>query len=276
MTEEEFDRLHPWPDANGVSSLFRFMSINKKRPEILNTLFLEKKLYHSLATDFNDPFECRPHFVLDGKINNAKNIRDYLNRMVRKEYKFTFKQAQQFANETMTKPGCLNDVMKKANDGMLGKLRICCYTTNKENLLFWAHYANSHKGFCIELDATTLPVSYAYKVQYSEEYPLAVYPLPRDRRAFRFSLIKSKAWEYEDEYRTVFLPTAPAQVKLPHDGTSLHMPASTITNVYLGALISDEDKEILLEVIDKSEFNPVIWQASLSESSYNLNFTKLR
>ena len=117
-----------------------------------------------------------------------------------------------------------------------------------------------------------MPIAFAYKVDYSEIYPQITYPIPQDERAFRPALVKAKVWEYENEYRTMFIPNV---MRLPNDGESLLLDSSTITNVYLGSKINDEDKNILLDIILKSDFDPNIWQARLAKTSFSLQYKLL-
>lgn len=273
LTIEEFKKAHPWPDESGIDSLYKFMSINAERPEFVEHLFLESKIYHALAESFNDPFEGKPQFKLDGKANNAKRIRDHLIRVARKNQGLSFKKAQTFVNESMKDPSFLPNAIESANEKQFRRLRITCFTTSKENLLFWAHYANSHKGFCVKFDTSLMPISMAFKVHYSHEYPQIIYPKPPDVRAFRTALVKSKEWEYEQEYRSIFTPGVVK--KMPHDKDSLLIHPSTIKAVYLGAKMPEEEKSVLLDIIHRSQFNPEIWQASLSKSSFSLEFTQL-
>lgn len=78
------------------------------------------------------------------------------------------------------------------------------------NELLWAHYANSHKGFCIEYDLDKLDtcivdsIDYRIDVLYQVNKPTI---LPNDlietkiKKAFS---TKSLAWEYENEFRVIF------------------------------------------------------------------------
>ena len=269
---ENFTKIHPYPDEAGHKSLFKFMSINAEKPEFVEHLFLHKKLYHSLAQNFNDPFEGRPNFALDGKLNCAKKIRAHLERLARNQG-MSSKQAKLLINQSMKNPTFLRDSMKNATDEVFNILRITCFTTSKDNLLFWSHYGKSHRGFCVEFDAESIPISMAYKVEYSNDYPKIEYPIPEDKRAFKPALVKSKIWAYEDEFRSIFIPGVPHT--LNNDGESLQLDSQVITNVYLGARIDQKDQDMLLDIIAKSEFSPKIWKASLSDSSYELLFSEL-
>lgn len=269
---ENFKNIHPWPDEVGHTSLFKFMSINPEKLKHVEDLFLHMKLYHSLAQNLNDPFECRPHFALDGKLNSPKKIREHLERLARNRG-MTFKQAKKLISQNMRNPTFLYDSMNSAKEKMFNKLRITCFTTSKENLLFWSHYGNAHKGFCVEFDAKYMPVAMSYKVEYSNDYPKIEYPIPQDMRAFKPALVKSDVWAYEDEFRSIFIPGV--SKILNDDGESLPLDSESITNIYLGARIDQKDQNILLDIIKRSNFSPKIWKASLSDTSFELIFLEL-
>ena len=88
------------------------------------------------------------------------------------------------------------------------------YSLSKSYLdeLLWAHYADSHKGFCIEYDLDlltnnyVLEKNYSFPVIYSSELPQINF---NDLRLRSEELIqkklgcKSKRWEYEKEHRII-------------------------------------------------------------------------
>lgn len=82
-----------------------------------------------------------------------------------------------------------------------------------DNELMWAHYANSHKGFCIEYDVEKLQDSENYtfnvnrmKIEYQNEPPIIelddIYN--KDRFLIKMFGTKSKSWEYENEIRLIY------------------------------------------------------------------------
>ena len=247
------------------------MPISAGNTKFVEHLFLEKKLYHSLSNAFNDPFEGKPHFSMEAKGNKPKAIKEHLIKVAR-DNGMNKKDATTLITNSLKDPNFIPNSISEATNKTFNELRICSFTTDKDNLLFWSHYANSHKGICIEFDASIMPIAFAYKVEYSEKYPQITYPIPPDERAFKPALVKAKAWEYENEYRTMFIPNV---IRLPSDGESLFLDSSTITNVYIGSEISDIDKQAMLDIIKKSDFNPAIWQASLSGNSFDLEFRQL-
>jgi len=266
---KKFNKKHPWPGVDGIKSLYRFHKIDTGSINFLEELFLNGKLYHALPTQFNDPFECRPHFNWPSNPNKVRDIRKRLIKVAR-DNGSTKKEAEKIVSENMSKEGFVENIIYKAIQNTFRKMRICCFTKSKDNLLFWAHYADSHKGFCIEYDATIIPIKLAFKVTYENEYPEVEYPRPEDARGLEPALIKSKDWEYENEYRTIYIPEA--QSSPPGDGISMLLPKNAIKNIYFGSDIEESNKKMILKLISKGPFNPQVWQASLSKSSFYLEF----
>jgi hypothetical protein len=100
-----------------------------------------------------------------------------------------------------------NVLEKKDSSGVYSLSKNCT------DELLWAHYANSHHGFCIEYDLDTL-VSFGrndyfkFDVQYSDQPPkLTINDMLKidDKVGFIQKLIgvKSKKWAYEKEIRVI-------------------------------------------------------------------------
>lgn len=273
-TEDEikqFEQKHPHPDHVGLTSLFRFSRATLPLDR-LRLLFVDRKLYHPLPNQFNDPFECKPHFRWPETAKEVQQIRKHLIKVARNEGK-PRKMAEAVVARSIAKEGFVRSVIHGAVSRTLGEVRVCSFTSSKENLLFWAHYADSHRGFCVEYDATILPISYAFKVHYSKRYPEVKYPTPSDARSLKPVLIKSEEWAYEEEFRTIFIPKAYRQPK--NDGTSLILSGNEIKSVYFGALMKDAHKKLLLDLIKQGPFNPSVWQTTLSPSAFELQFEPL-
>lgn len=277
MTEaqdlEEFNKDHPHPDIAGIESLFKFSKFDVNHIEYLSDLFVGGKLYHSLPEYFNDPFECKPHFNWPNNPSKVRAIRKHLINVAIKNGR-TRKSAETLISKNMSRPEFIQETIYNSIQKTFSEIRICSFTTKKENLLFLSHYADSHKGFCVEYDASKLPISYSYKVQYKDEYPEVIYPSPPNALGFKPALIKSRAWEYEEEYRIIFVPEATRQPR--NNGESLILNGDEMKNVYFGANMADANKQGLIELIERGPFNPGIWDASLSKSSFKLEFNERR
>lgn len=102
----------------------------------------------------------------------------------------------------------LSEVIDKKNSAGIYSL-----SKNCTDELLWAHYANSHEGFCIEYDLDTLMhfgrnEYHTFDVSYSDHPPkLNINDILKidDKISFMQKLIgiKSKRWAYEKEIRVV-------------------------------------------------------------------------
>jgi len=269
---KKFHESHPWPANCGINSLFRFYKIDLDRVEYLRHLFTERKLYHPLPCQFNDPFECKPQFSLPEEAKKVLDIRQHLIKFLR-EKGYNEIEAEELVSNNMKNPKLLRKTINDSIIQTLAQIRICSFTTRKDNLLFWSHYADSHKGFCVEFDATKMPISYAFKVQYENKYPEVIYPGSNDVTDLTPLLVKSEVWKHEEEFRTILVPWAETQPT--NDGESLILSGNEIKNVYLGSNIEENKKELICDLVEQGDFNPGIWITSLAESTFSLEFAQV-
>ena len=158
-------------------------------------------------------------------------------------------------------------------------LKICSFSATAESIIMWSHYADQHRGFCVEYDLQSLPaenlfVRMMYPVIYSEKlfdatrYYLSVL---QDRKGFNIlfpvlaSLFKSPEWSYEQEWRLVI----PANmVKEP---SPWRVPAPK--RLYLGSRIDAEQRESLLSITRKKDIE--VYQMSLADDSFCLQSQRI-
>lgn len=139
-------------------------------------------------------------------------------------------------------------------------LRILCLTESPAHAAMWYHYAHRYAGVVIELrcnEHTDSPWLVARPVDYPEDKP-AVYTaegwaelLALDTNVAVSRLLdiatytKSRDWAYENEWRIVTF-------KRPNDSghfTDYPFHADDLAAIYLGPLISDDDKRELIRLL---------------------------
>lgn len=137
--------------------------------------------------------------------------------------------------------------------------RILCLTSSYRNRLMWAHYADSHKGVCLTIevpDDIVYPVFYTkYRVYTNTNLDRLVQRKNLKRRvkknvvkeyemdtAKKLGYVKDSTWAYENEYRVVFYKKE-SNLLEPENFLKVK-----ITNVYLGAFISNENKKRIKEL----------------------------
>jgi hypothetical protein len=128
---------------------------------------------------------------------------------------------------------------------------IGCLCTDYKNRLMWSHYADSHRGFCVEydysqVDGKTLK-NLPMPIVYSSKRPLVPWAPVFDNSKENINeacnkltlglLTKDSAWEYENEWRILINAS---------DNPELVMPK--ISCIYLGAAIEEKNKAKVLEI----------------------------
>ena len=134
--------------------------------------------------------------------------------------------------------------------------------------LLWAHYANSHYGFCIEYDLNKLLDLYSNEKLYS--FPVRYLKSPPQINLTNISsnqhlLIikkiagtKSKRWKYEKEYRII----------IDKCGNQTYNHES-LTSIYFGLRMNNESKEEIMNRLEGRAIN--YYQMRLSDKSYSFH-----
>lgn len=140
----------------------------------------------------------------------------------------------------------INDISHDANRI---STKICCLSEVKDSNLMWSHYADSHRGFCVEYDISRLALD---SEPVSDFYPVIYHDIkehePEDRlKGIRYYhlysiLRKSSEWEYEKEWRFVY-------AKGDSENSILTIPV--VSAVYLGCEVEDVHKKEVLEIAKK-------------------------
>jgi len=179
--------------------------------------FLERKLPLTSPSRFNDPFDTKLAF------DHSKHNPEYTP------------EEQCAINEKGWSKKSIQQVNRKERErDWQNKYTGCCFSERWDSLLMWAHYADSHKGVCLQFkddsDPKKLPAGCLFKkVRYSTHYPKL-----DAARVSEFEetllLTKSTDWMYEEEWR--FVAPAGSESK-GFDGLIEASPFS-LQKIYLG------------------------------------------
>ena len=154
----------------------------------------------------------------------------------------------------------LHHEFEAMNDFLVNKFRVACFTTSPYSMLMWAHYANSHQGFCIEYEIPDYDAKHAkllhrlYPVVYSSrrmpvmEYcirELDVNSMAMDTlwQIHRYGLLaKDILWQYQDEWRLV------AYDKTLSLDDTYNCKFFKISRVYLGNKMPFSERQRIIEI----------------------------
>ena len=127
------------------------------------------------------------------------------------------------------------------------KVRICSLSKTYDNALMWAHYADEHKGCCIEVE---IPDSTwkCLEVQYQSTMPKLISGINPDEAIETIFGVKSDFWSYEQEVR--YIKTV--QTTIERKPYKAELPIR-IKKIYLGVRASNKDSiERIVKAIDSN------------------------
>jgi hypothetical protein len=239
MVEENFEEAIPLKYENFPKSFYKYRNLSERTIENIE----QNYIWLAEISSLNDPFECSIQFdndecwreyyssekfentfeILTGQVitkkeikklvNSQKPFEEYIRICKTKNIPFGLSAKQQIKKVEKR----WAEIVDETNQN----LRICSFSLIKNSLLLWSHYSDEHKGICIEYDFEDIdairtfiqPVNYTnkvHKIGILEEYSTM--------QMIASSLIKSKDWEYEKEWRlTIFKQKEnfPQKIKVP-------------------------------------------------------------
>lgn len=158
------------------------------------------------------------------------------------------------------------------------KYGILCLTETPDNLLMWAHYGDSHRGFALQFDEIHaffqgkdgVAFSSLARIEYAPKRPVLSYSNLEWTVAL-FS--KSSEWSYEREWRLIRHLAAADHVVA--DGTVhlFHVPPDAVRGIILGAMMPPEKQSKFHAVLQAPEWNHLqLFNAALNRERFALDF----
>jgi len=216
----------------GPKYLYRYRPFNQfSISELAN-----QNVWFSSVNDFNDPFEVILDRFTPVLTNGYSGSSEYLSTPETKQ---------------------LHEMLKD----IFTTLGLLCFTTKNNNTLMWSHYADSHKGFCIEYERDPTndfwkqvePVNYVSTVKPILELVTEIFDIklfkskPVNPERFpqlidtlikKSIYCKDKSWAYENEWRFMCSKTEPGLSRTP----------LKISRIIFGLRLSPWDRETLLNL----------------------------
>ena len=163
----------------------------------IDTLFKCQAIF-STRKNFNDLFDSKIEFIRP----TPKQIQSLGNK-AEEGGQFNFRKL--VSDGQFTERG--HNFIKNSEEGLgtlIDSYLFFCVSKNCKSNLMWSHYADSHKGFCIEFKSEHIR---ADKVAYQDEIPrievmdFLINQVNLSNNIWQSLRTKLKEWEYEDEYR---------------------------------------------------------------------------
>lgn len=256
------------------------MSLIYKYANISNAIKILKsgKIILTNPLEFNDPFDSELLIKEEDNKNAVDLIKNYcafkvlynkskdkkINKAIKEiknEKIYKYIELNIFGNFSKKNDNVFIDNIKNKANEIRNSALIGCFSKTNNNILMWSHYADSHKGVCIEFEEERKnifkDVSYSETREYFDIYFVVSKLLAFDFLNKKYDLndnalfdkimkpfyVKSKDWEYEQEIRCV-LSNNECSKNIDDKKYGIDMK---IKKIYLGIRVenNDELKELI-------------------------------
>ena len=200
-------------------------------------------IWFSAPINVNDPYDCAGWVIEPDKMSEAQ-FQQWLDYARQRDPTLTARMCPDgvptpaFRESVVTSVRRTYDEQRTIQREQRG---IACFSAHVTDIMMWSHYADGHRGFCLEFDASVPPFSNAFEVSYSDSVP-SINPVavlvndPNDNEILRaFVLTKARCWSYEREWR--LMHAEPNKLYGYGDGP--------LTGIYFGAEMPHTHKDIV-------------------------------
>ncbi|NWD71172.1 DUF2971 domain-containing protein [Pseudomonas gingeri] len=216
-------------------------------------------VWMSSPTSFNDPFDCAINL-------DIKKLEESIAHAVELVAKTQNVPVDESLRAQRPDDEAAYATLRESLGAHMQKIGVLCLSETPSEILMWSHYAEHHKGFCIEyrIGETSSLRTMAHPVKYTDEYPsLSLKNLPVEAEENFINVCvhtKASQWSYEKEWRAI----------MPVGGRLYKAPAP-VSAIIFGACMSDIDKKYIYQVLQLApsiEFR----EAYLLENVFGIGF----
>jgi len=238
-------------------------------------LLTRQELFISNIEALNDPFDGSIVVNLNYKSVFKKDLENLLGIKDNLSIPLDIILAEAIKNFDMK----LNAQIKNSveNTGVI------CFSSSKNNILLWSHYASGHTGFAVGFDTQKLTKaigelkleSFIKEIFYTDTYPEInfEYDILKHRditllfKAIIESLVtKSSLWSYEDEVRILTFAKNKLLVQFPKD---------CVSEILIGFKMNDKRVAEIIDIAKNLYPQAEILRCVKEPKTYSISFERL-
>lgn len=235
----------------------------------------------------NDPFETTPNMR-----RLRESFREYaLRRIQETKYRSDLDYVIDRSRVSQVVDGHLQSFLTLNQN----KYVMFCVSKTSNNLLMWAHYCDSHRGFALGFDSAhaffqTLRFrgfGVLTEVKYADERPIMPAPenwdgtqaqieqaLGEANLAELFFFTKSRDWAYEQELRMIANPEiADRRIESPY-GQNIYLfkfPSDCLKEIIFGIRMQEDLKRRIIDMIKTLYPHVKVFQSNLNQERFDLD-----
>lgn len=252
-----------------ILKILEFFKNNKVKMNLITKLILKWDIF---MININLRLSKTENYF---KIYGIDKIFSYIFHILSKDKQEMIKNVDNLIEEKIIK-----QIKNVRNDTF-----VSCFSKKKDSILMWSHYADCHRGVCIEFEK---PKENFVDVKYSKKrsnfnfedttrrvlgYILSDEQVNVSNRKIIYNVLrpfftKSKDWKYEEEVRCILNKDCTGVYK--KEGITLYEMPTQISRVYLGCKIDTSAKEYMDLIKIAKEKNIEVVTLKASECSYSL------
>jgi hypothetical protein len=208
------------------------------------SILANSAIYCSNPANFNDPWDCKAEFnteLLNDADENELHIRWAVDLRRRTnpgvpEDEIARMETKLRSDKTFA-AGLISTMSTEVSKAIAQRYRVYCLCPDVGNLLMWAHYADNHRGICLEFSLRNDVMCGAQRCEYLDKFPIIRVYSRSENDNLTILLAKANAWSYEKEYRLIALERSAGQVSpgvMMTDAGFLRLPSDALTAVIVG------------------------------------------
>lgn len=261
--------------------LYKYRSLaTAEERERVAFLLTHRAVYFAYYEDLNDPHDCRIPFRANhlgveemrawAKLPGTQQALG-LDDAQFAEFQMLMLSPRTEIEPTSSEVELLEGVIANKLRATLNHMGILSLSASNAEPKLWAHYADNHRGMCVEFTTennqffgNALPVTYESAMPRFEHF--------RDwtvEGIHRWLTTKSHDWEHEDEWRA-FHPRhtfQPAGV--------VCAPPNTLTGIIFGHLMSRENRNIAAHLIGAQPNEVRIYESRPNRTGFGLDIVHI-
>lgn len=205
MTGDPLERARAYAEIGyyyqcyAPASLYKYYSDKAEKFDAVK----KNKMWYSAPCNFNDVFDC--DISIDDKKVFDKALKLFPDKRGIRPGSNAWKNFRATMNQQLR-------VLRAQFDELRNTTGVSCLSESANSLLMWAHYANNHRGICVEYDLLAINNVLkftAVPVIYSKERTCFDFLDPQSIEKDALKLLmqslttKSPEWCYEKEWRII-------------------------------------------------------------------------